>query len=426
MRSAAAAARAASGSAMPAMVTSSKVSRTPKWRWAMPPAPTKPTLSMGMAILLRKGAAAHDRAVERRGLGGHALGGEGLFVASPPGLARRRRAGAASAAARASARSSASPGSARKGWSAPSASTALVDPGRDDRQAERHRLEHHERQALEARGEREEVGGGHQVADVVAVAEEGDGGAALRLGLAGGALGALADEEQTGAQAAGVKRAHGPDQGALVLLGGEAADAEEERRVLRDAERRAGLGAGADDGRRLDAVPDRDEPGAGAEAGERRRPGRRRRLRDRDEGVDGRGGRGVVRLLGGIGDEPRQVLGPHDAHARGGAGARQGRGPPSRCRRGRAGGRGARRRGGRPRRVKVTASRPAAPARAAKPAAASGKASVTRCVAREARGRASACAGRGPRARRCRWRAGRAAAQPWAAAAGAATAASRR
>ncbi len=136
-----------------------------------------------------------------------------------------------------------------------------LDPGRDDRQAEGHRLEHHEGEPLEARGEREEVGGGHQVADVVAAAEEGDGGAALRLGLAGGALGAFADEEETGAEAAGVERPHGPDEGALVLLGREAADAEEERRVLRDAERGAGLGAGADDGRRLDAVADHDEAG---------------------------------------------------------------------------------------------------------------------------------------------------------------------
>ena len=270
-----------------------------------------------------EGGRAHDRAVEFRGLGGHARGGEGPFVASPPGHADGG-VGCGERGCEGFGEGFRVAGLGEEGMVGPERLEGALDAGRDDRQAEGHRLEHHEGEALEAGGEGEKVGGGHQVADVVAVAEEGDGGAPLRLCRAGGALGALADHEQAGIQAAGVKRAHGPDDGALILLGGEAADAQEERRVLRDVERRAGLGAGADDGRRLDAVLDHNETGAEAEAGACRLPGRRRRLRNRDEGVDGLGGRGVVRLLGGIGDEPRQVLGPHDAYARGGAGGGKG------------------------------------------------------------------------------------------------------
>ena len=117
-----------------------------------------------------------------------------------------------------------------------------------------------------------------------------------------------------------MERPHRPDEGALVLLRREATDAEEERRVFADAQRRAGLGAGAADGRGLHAVADHGEAGGGAEAGEHGGPGRRCGVRDGDEGVHGPGGGRVVGFLRGVGDEPWQVLGPNDAHARGGAG----------------------------------------------------------------------------------------------------------
>ena len=268
------------------------------------------------------GRRAQHRAVEGRGLGRHALGGEGLFVASPPGLADGT--GSSERGCEGIGEALHVAGLGEEEMVGPERLDHTLDAGRDHRQAHGHRLEHHEGEPFEARGEGEKVGGGHQVADVLTLAEEGDGVAAMRFCLAGAALGTFADKQETGVQTAGMEHAHGPDEGALVLLGGETADAEEERRVLRDAERRAGLGAGAVDARRLDAVADHGKSRADAEAGARGHPGRGRRLGDGDEGIDGRGGGGVVRLLRGIGDEPRQVLGPHDRHARGGAGGRKG------------------------------------------------------------------------------------------------------
>ena len=287
----------------------------------MPPAPTKPILSMGDRSPAEGDRPRIDRAIEGRGLGGHALGGEGLVRSVAAPACRRRRRVRRGAVARASARPSASPGSARKGMVGAERLDRAARCG-SQRQAGRGtsppaRRAGGPRSGTAARAGRRPPSGRRRrrdgrgrrwrrspAASASHAARSGPSPTSRSRGRRPRACSARTARTRVRWSFWGVKRPTQRRRGASSGM----------------PERRAGLGAGADDGRRLDAVPDHDETGAGAEAGERRRPGRRRRLRDRDEGVDGCRGRGVIRLLGGLGDEPRQVLGPHNAHARSGAG----------------------------------------------------------------------------------------------------------
>ncbi len=209
------------------------------------------------------------RAVERRGLRGHARGGE---VPARSAAARPRAAAAAGSASAAASASARRVGVARRGEEGMVAAERLDharDPRRDDRQAERHRLEHDERQALEARRQHQQVGGGHQVADVVARGRgSGSLGPAAACCLAGGPLGALADQQQPGRRPRASQRPHSADQRALVLLRREPADGEEERRSVGQMPSAARVSAAAS-GRRAAARCRSGSPRAARRGGRR-------------------------------------------------------------------------------------------------------------------------------------------------------------
>ena len=142
----------------------------------------------------------------------------------------------------------------------------------------------------------------------------------FRLSLAGRTLGAVANEQEPGAYVTRMQCPHRQDQRPLVLLRSEPSNAEEKWRGSRDRQRSARLGPAPRHRRRLDAIADRRQPGAGTHARQSRCPTRRCRVRHRDEGVHRRCPGGVVRLLSGLGDQPRQMLGSY--HPRPGRRAR--------------------------------------------------------------------------------------------------------
>ena len=184
--------------------------------------------------------------------------------------------------------------------------------GRNHRKPDRHGFQDHERQPLEERRQHQQVRGSEQVADVVTQSQKVDAlepeGGHLRLARRPPL--AFPHQRQPHRPALVAQEGTGVQKRSVILLRRKARNAEE-KRAQRDPEPLAYLAPRKPSGRRQHPVRDGGKPRPRPKPGQRRPPGRGGGVGHRDERIDARRRAGVVLLLPGIGDEPRQMLGPH-------------------------------------------------------------------------------------------------------------------
>ena len=130
---------------------------------------------------------------------------------------------------------------------------------------ERHRLEQCQRQPLEQRGQDEEVGGGDQVGDIAALAEQEDRVAQVSCRnqrLERGPLRPFARQQELGLRRCPQDRARRLDEHRMRLLRGQPGNGQHDPLASADAEGRPGDARGSTGDGRLDAVADRDQRAA--------------------------------------------------------------------------------------------------------------------------------------------------------------------
>ena len=182
-----------------------------------------------------------------------------------------------------------------------------ADAGGDHRQAVRHRFQHDKGQPLEGGRQDEQIGIGHERGHVVPGPEEIDRKSVPRGAGADAVLsGAATGQPQPRVRMGAGKPRHRGDQGAVVLLRGEAGHAQDRRRLIgavRAMRRRP----------RVDPVRDACHRQARTAHRFQHRPpavggGQAHRYHRVERSHHAR----VIRALPGAGDEPRQMLGPHN------------------------------------------------------------------------------------------------------------------